>query len=926
MYFFEIYSKNFKILILVILFYLTFSPLKALDIESIVKDQTDKIEIAEKGKKLNEFFSENILETKINDTVKTYKFGIDDYEVFDADKSLVENGKWKVSGILKNQIKLQIKNSKDNYYFKKISQKPIIYYYDKLPGSEGSKKIQVEIISSSKIDKVDILQAKEDSQKTTNNSSTESKVSIGNTIDKGINKIFGKKENSNSLSQEKTIDAQLLKKYGATSNISYYFFEASINFLQALELLHRAYDNNVEADKINASIDYLKNSKTSEADKLKSTRSIIGTSSIKIQSSIQDVSLVLSEKGRGYYEQSLPFAFGAAETTVYLYSSSKNSLQTIGISGGLNPTSLLTNANDIGAAITILPEIPDFTKNMAQTIKLVFSGAKDKGIRDNGNYNKALKQLNLLDLDEDDEIKSNQTENTLNINNEEPKKITEEKKSKEQSQIGEIGEDKKLELSKKIESKEEDQNNKVKEIEFVKKDEPKAEEPKKIIQVKEGKVPEGKKRIFKYVCDKNKSEFYWGKTKNNMKLSRYEDSPNGKEDLGSFEALWQVTEIDFEAGYVYDSGSMKYDATGDGILNTVPFAERAKIKSHDPSQGIYISESEYSFENDPNFQEIVLEVKYSEYSLEYLLETEEYGLEYGTGKNKFWEKYTNQCIRTEYYVDKNSNGNSIKTYNEQKPIAEQAEKNIFSSQIEKQYQAQTDTLLKEINEQVLKEIGIVENQYKNVSKNINQNKDLNNESQKFVKEVSKDQLKQYKATSVITYYFFESQANYLASLELLYRAYDKNVEADKMKAQIDYLKDSKNSENKRLKSTIQIIDDASKNIRSSIGDNSKELSEESKIFYQKSLPFAFKATEYGYKVFVVSTSVGNNIANSKDKVGSILSNFNEVIGFASIIPKIPSYVKTVGGTSKLIFTGAKAKKIKDNENLGDALEELDLSA
>ena len=400
MYFFEIYPKNFKILILVILFCSTFSPLKALDIKSIVKDQTDKIEIAEKGKKLNEFFSENILEIKINDTVKTYMFGIDDYEVFDADKSLVENGKWKVSGILKNQIKLQIKNSKDKYYFKKISQKPIIYYYDKLPGSEGSKKNQVEIISSSKIDKVDILQAKEDSQKTTNNSSTESKNSIGNTINKGINKIFGKKENSNSLSQEKTIDAQLLKKYGATSNISYYFFEASINFLQALELLHRAYDNNVEADKINASIDYLKNSKTSEADKLKSTRSIIGTSSIKIQSSIQDVSLVLSEKGRGYYEQSLPFAFGAAESTVYLYSSSKNSLQTIGMSGGLNPTSLLTNANDIGAAITILPEIPDFTKNMAQTIKLVFSGAKDKGIRDNGNYNKALKQLNLLDLDE----------------------------------------------------------------------------------------------------------------------------------------------------------------------------------------------------------------------------------------------------------------------------------------------------------------------------------------------------------------------------------------------------------------------------------------------------------------------------------------------------------------------------------------------
>ena len=461
----------------------------------------------------------------------------------------------------------------------------------------------------------------------------------------------------------------------------------------------------------------------------------------------------------------------------------------------------------------------------------------------------------------------------------------------------------------------------------VKKEEPKKEEPKKIVKVKEGKVPEGKKRIFKYVCDPNKSEYYWGRTKNNMKLSRYEDSPNGKslasEGNDTFITLWSVAEIDFEAGYVYDSGSMRYDANGDGRLNTMPFAQRSKIKSHDQSQGIYISESEYSFENDPNFEEIVMEVKYSENLLQYTLETYEFGL--GT-RPKYWEKFINQCIRTEYYVDKNSDGTSIKTYNDQKPIAEQAEKNIFSSQVEEQFQAQTDTLFKEINEQVLKEIGIVEDQYKNVSKNINQNKDLNNESQKFVKEVSKDQLKQYKATSVITYYFFESQANYLASLELLYRAYDKNVEADKMKAQINYLKDGKSSENKRLKSTMQIIDNASKNIKSDISDSNKKLSEESKVFYQKSLPFAFKATEYGYKVFVVSTTVGKNIADSKDKVGSILANFNEVIGFASIVPKIPSYVKTVGSTSKLIFTGAKAKKIKDNENLGDALEELDLSS
>ena len=165
----------------------------------------------------------------------------------------------------------------------------------------------------------------------------------------------------------------------------------------------------------------------------------------------------------------------------------------------------------------------------------------------------------------------------------------------------------------------------------------------------------------------------------------------------------------------------------------------------------------------------------------------------------------------------------------------------------------------------------------------------------------------------------------LASLELLFRAYDKNSEADKMKAQINYLKDSKSGENKRLKSTMQLIDNASSELKKEINNQNIKLSEESKIFYQKSLPYAFKATEYGYKAFVISTTVGKEISNSNDKIGSILGNLNEVIGFISIIPKIPGYVKNVGSTTKLIFTGAKVKKIKDEGNLGDALDKLDLS-
>ena len=505
---------------------------------------------------------------------------------------------------------------------------------------------------------------------------------------------------------------------------------------------------------------------------------------------------------------------------------------------------------------------------------------------------------------------------------EEPKKIVKK-------------EEPKVEEPKKVIKKEEPKVEEPKKV--IKKEEPKKEEPKKVVKkeepkkiVKIGKVPDGKKRIYKYVCDANKSEYYWGINKNNMKLSRYEDSPyeqwQRSRGFGSLEgtgALWSVTEIDFHDGYLYLSGSMQYDANSNGKLDIVPYADRVKIKTFDEFGGSLIGESEYHLEN-PNTDIFTYEIEFDEFT--YTTTMENTFLPTMNAGPKYWEKYSNQCIRTEYFVDKNSGERLIEFYNKQKPLEKKAHESLFGSNMQNEFQAHSDSLFKDINEQIANEINIIGDEYKNISKNINQNKDLNNESQKFVKEVSKDQLKKYKATSVITYYFFESQANYLNSLELLYRAYDKNVEADKMKAQLIYLKDSKSSESKRLESTTQILDQASKNIKNDINDKNKNLSDESKVFYQKSLPFAFKATEYGYKVFVVSTTVGKEISNSKDKIGSILGNFNEVIGFASIIPKIPSYVKTVGSTSKLIFTGAKAKKIKDEGNLGDALNELDLSA
>ena len=169
-------------------------------------------------------------------------------------------------------------------------------------------------------------------------------------------------------------------------------------------------------------------------------------------------------------------------------------------------------------------------------------------------------------------------------------------------------------------------------------------------------------------------------------------------------------------------------------------------------------------------------------------------------------------------------------------------------------------------------------------------------------------------------------SNYMESLEFLYRAYDKNTDADKLKAQIAYLKSSKGSEKERLESTQQIINSASLEIQEDVQDESIVLSDEAKIYYQKALPFAFKATDSGYKLFVVSKGLITEIKGSSNLLGALLKNANELKGAAEVVPLIPDYIKKVGGTAKLIFTSAKTKKIKDEGNLGDALDELDLSA
>jgi len=397
------YKKKFITLLILLLFTVNISTSStASSLSDLIKDNNN-IEISVKGKKLKEYFSGNILLLNFGGNKKIIKFQEKTYEIFLDDK-IIEKGKWKVSGILKHQIKLNAENSSKSYYFKKINKKALIYRYDKLPGSENDNKKSLEIIDDKNEEIINVNKGTELNKDKSKKKLNKSLHKITDILNKGKSKVLGSGtlDSKDSLKQNNgnKIEKHMLEKYRATSDISFFFFEASLNYLQALELLYRAYDNNIEADKINASISYLKESKSSEADRLQSTKKIIGTSTIKLQTSLKDTSYILSEKGRGYYEQSLPFVVGATESTIYLYNSSRIVLQKFNQLGGLSFDSLLSSSNDLTAAASIIPELPQFSRDLFKTAKLVLNGAKEKKIRNEGKYSKALDQLNLSEFDD----------------------------------------------------------------------------------------------------------------------------------------------------------------------------------------------------------------------------------------------------------------------------------------------------------------------------------------------------------------------------------------------------------------------------------------------------------------------------------------------------------------------------------------------
>ena len=166
--------------------------------------------------------------------------------------------------------------------------------------------------------------------------------------------------------------------------------------------------------------------------------------------------------------------------------------------------------------------------------------------------------------------------------------------------------------------------------------------------------------------------------------------------------------------------------------------------------------------------------------------------------------------------------------------------------------------------------------------------------------------------------FFESSNNYLQAQELLLVAYGKNTEAAQVKEAIAYAKDSGVSDEKKMKNSIKVTTEASKTIETSMNDQSYQLTADGKVNYAKSLPHLLNGIMGTIALKPQAQMMVVKIQSDP------LNSFAQIGGLAKVIPNVPAYIQTITSTSKLIITGAKAKKIEGSDSLDKTMNELTL--
>ena len=118
--------------------------------------------------------------------------------------------------------------------------------------------------------------------------------------------------------------------------------------------------------------------------------------------------------------------------------------------------------------------------------------------------------------------------------------------------------------------------------------------------------------------------------------------------------------------------------------------------------------------------------------------------------------------------------------------------------------------------------------------------------------------------------------------------------------------------------SIKVTTEASKTIETSMNDQSYQLTAEGKANYAKSLPYLLNGI---MGTIALKPQAQMMIANIQSDPMNALTQIGDL---AKVIPNMPGYIKNITSTSKLIITGAKAKKIEGSDSLDRAMSNLTL--
>ena len=159
--------------------------------------------------------------------------------------------------------------------------------------------------------------------------------------------------------------------------------------------------------------------------------------------------------------------------------------------------------------------------------------------------------------------------------------------------------------------------------------------------------------------------------------------------------------------------------------------------------------------------------------------------------------------------------------------------------------------------------------------------------------------------------FFESSLEYMEAQFHLFNALEMNDEASKTRKSIDFVKNDKNKEGKRLTNAFNSVSENSSAIEGALTKEAAT-STVAKVHYAKSLPHAIK----GILGTIQLPPEAKNLLDAikADKMAAL-----KMGSFLKVLPKIPQYVKSATTVGKLIISGAKSR---DVEGADDATSQL----